>query len=198
MSATNRNLLHHERATQDQYQTPLWVVHALFQRIMFGNVKSFLEPCKGAGHLTNSLPTGIRKSHCEIAEGKDYLTFRPRKTFSLIATNPPFSLAKEFLQKSLVEAETVAYLLRLNYLGSVDRAYFWMQNPPDYVWTIYPRPSFTDGVSTDATEYAWFVWDRGGYIKPGYPAIGCITHSGAPTKKRPAPAKVLRPHRRDV
>lgn len=189
MSATNRGAV---RLASDDYQTPLWVVHGLLQRFQWDGLKTFHEPCRGAGHITQSLPGHIRKSYCEISEGKDYLKYRPRKTYDLIATNPPFSLAMDFLQKSLVEAHTVAYLLRLNFLGCIDRAHFWMHNAPDYVWVIYPRPSFV-GRTTDATEYAWFVWDRGGHVKPVYPPVGVITHSSAPTKKRPLPSHPLRP-----
>lgn len=78
----------------------------------------------------------------------------------LIVTNPPFSLSMEFLTKSLSEAQTVVYLLRLNYLGSAERKTFWKQNQPTHLYVLSNRPSFT-GLGTDATEYAWFVWDRG-------------------------------------
>ncbi len=78
----------------------------------------------------------------------------------MIITNPPYTLAMQFLQKSLREAETVIYLLRLNFLGSVARKEFWEQNKPTHIFVITPRPRFVNGQS-DACEYGWLVWDRG-------------------------------------
>jgi hypothetical protein len=72
----------------------------------------------------------------------------------------PYSLALPFLRKSLSEADTVVYLLRLNFLGSVTRKRFWDAYPPTHLFTITPRPRFVNGGS-DACEYGWFLWDRG-------------------------------------
>jgi len=82
----------------------------------------------------------------------------------LIITNPPFKIALEFLEKSLTESKTVIYLLRLNFLGTLKRKEFWNANQPTHLFTLAKRPSFT-GKGTDATEYAWFVWDRGNFMK---------------------------------
>lgn len=73
--------------------------------------------------------------------------------------NPPFSLAIEFLRRAIKEVDTVAALLRLNFLGGQKRAEWHRCNPSD-VYVLPRRPSFTGG-GTDATEYAWFVWGPG-------------------------------------
>ena len=189
MSANNRG---GPRIDKDAYQTPLWVVHALLPYIDWAGVSTFLEPCKGGGHIFNSLPPGIKKTWRELEQGRDYLTWTPKTEFDLIITNPPFSLGLEFLSKSLAEAFTVAYLLRVNFLGSVDRRAFWGLNEPTHMLTLTPRPSYVYG-GTDSTEYAWFIWDRGGHVKPETPRIGVITHKDAPTKKIPLPSDTFVP-----
>lgn len=73
--------------------------------------------------------------------GVDYLiTAFP--TVDLIITNPPFPLALQFLQKSLSEAQTVIYLLRLNFLGSRGRRDFWQANRPTHILALPDRPVF--------------------------------------------------------
>lgn len=143
------------------YPTPPALVKALLEKITIPEGATFLEPCFGTGAIYNQVDLPERdKYYAEITQGIDYLTteFEP---VDLIITNPPFSLAKEFLIKSLSEIKptgVIIYLLRLNYLGSVDRLPFWEEvGYPDKVLVATPRPSFTDGGS-DACEYAWFCW----------------------------------------
>jgi len=156
MSSTNRAA---NRISQDDYPTPIWCVELIKQEINFKNVQSFLEPCLGEGNIYNTIKTEVDGDWewDEIKEGRDYLKTPCFKKFDLIVTNPPFSLALEFLQKSLGEAYTVIYLLRLNFLGSQTRKQFWNENPPSHVFVLSKRPSFT-GNGTDSCEYAWFVW----------------------------------------
>lgn len=153
MSATNRGSLRH---SQDKYMTPVWCVHELL-RGLNRPVKSFLEPCRGTGNIYNHVGAD-RKFSCEIDEGVNYFN-TPCPQVELIITNPPFRFALPFLKKSLTEADTVCYLLRLNFLGSQKRKPFWQANPPTNLVVLSRRPSFTFG-GTDATEYAWFIWDR--------------------------------------
>lgn len=171
MSATNRGAV---RRTNDDYQTPGWCIDLLLPHIQMDKVQSFLEPCRGQSSIYGRVNVPY-KDWCEIAEGKDYLTAEYRSMlglitdntppFSLIITNPPFSLAIPFLTKSLRDAYTVVYLMRLNMLGGQLRKEFWDKNPPSHLFPLSKRPSFM-GRGTDATEYAWFAWDRLGIVKP--------------------------------
>ena len=159
MSATNRGI---KRNDYDFYPTPPQPIEQILNEIDFANIKTFLEPCKGNGAIYDLIPDHIEKQYAEIQEGIDYL--KNRFESDLIVTNPPFSIALEFLEKSLNEAKTVIYLLRLNFLGSQKRKQFWNDNPPTHIFVLSKRPSFT-GKGTDATEYAWFVWDKNSIIK---------------------------------
>lgn len=190
MSSTNRGAT---RIDQDAYYTPASAIDPMLQLLDLSGVYSFNEPCKGGGAILDRVDVPA-KVWSEISLGVDYLAALPLQT-DLILTNPPFSLALEFLQKSLTEAKTVGYLLRLNFLGSRKRRDFWNANKPTHVFVLSERPVFAwycqstkDRKSckaayrpgstnvcldcgnpvraqTDSIEYAWFMWDRMGIVK---------------------------------
>lgn len=154
MSATNRGA---KRRPNDFYQTPLYTVESLLKVLNLNKVNSFFEPCKGTGNIYNKIDI-LDKYYSEILENRDYLTTNLNKNYDLIITNPPFTYAREFIEKSLKEANSVWYLLRLNFLESKDRADWWQDKEPTHLLVLSARPSFT-GKGTDATGYAWFGWD---------------------------------------
>lgn len=129
------------RIDKDAYQTPSWVVEALMKYIYFKPDYTFLEPCVGEGNIINNIPLKD-KMWCEINEGIDYLKIDIKNHVDIIITNPPFSLAQEFLIKSLREAPFVAYLLRINYFGSQYRKDFWDNNKPTHLFPLSKRPCF--------------------------------------------------------
>ncbi len=97
--------------------------------------------------------TAIGLANYQSPEGK------PR----LVVGNPPFREAERHIVVALDllrDGDHLAFLLRLNFLGSLDRVRFWRRNPPTWVKPIAPRPSFTGG-GTDGTEYAVFCWRKG-------------------------------------
>jgi hypothetical protein len=148
------------RIEYDAYLTPNDTSKQFIELLDIGKVTSFLEPCRGEGSIYDKINCSI-KTYCEIREDipKDYLTKKYGR-FDLIVTNPPFSLAQEFLLKSLSEADCVCYLMRLNFLGSQKRKALWESiGVPDKLIVLSKRPSFT-GKGTDSIEYAWFCWDK--------------------------------------
>jgi hypothetical protein len=161
MSATNRGA---ERKANDLYETPDYTIKSLFNALDLSKVHSFLEPCRASGRISDMIPNRVFKNWAEISEGVDYLTEEYDEYFDLIVTNPPFSLAKEFIEKSLREGRSVWYLLRINFLESKDRAEWWQGKEPTHLLTLSARPSFT-GKGTDATAYAWFGWDYASVCK---------------------------------
>lgn len=165
MSSTNRNA---NRIAQDAYQTPPHCIDPMLPYIDFRPGDVVMEPCRGGGNIYRRIPPFCELRWCEIQEGRDYLTGWRDGAVDIIWTNPPFSLATEFLEKSLGEARTVIYLLRLNFLGSQKRKEFWNKNRPSHLFVLSRRPSFTGGGKTDSTEYGWFVWDCGGRIKANH------------------------------
>ena len=183
MSSTNRGA---NRVENDKYNTPALTINSLLDVLRIEPYYTFLEPCRSTGTIYNALHLPTRqKLWAEIDYGIDYLV-TPYPHSDLIITNPPFSLALEFLRKSLTEADSVWYLLRLNFLGSQKRKAFWNANPPTHVLVLSERPCFVwvcqnrackamyePGTTTiceaccgkvraqtDSIEYAWFGWDR--------------------------------------
>jgi hypothetical protein len=81
----------------------------------------------------------------------------------LVVGNPPFRLAERHVEAGLEwlrAGDRLAFLLRLNLLGSTRRLSFWGRPGLASVAPIVPRPSFTGG-GTDGTEYALFTWVKG-------------------------------------
>lgn len=152
------------RNAYDFYPTPSWCYEKL--PIDWSLFESSYEPCEGDGRITSFLSEkGLIAEGSDLQTGTDYLTLGNIQV-DLILTNPPFSLAQEFITKSLQEANTVIMLLRLNFLGAQKRYTFWRDNPPTSLFILSKRPSFT-GSGTDSTEYAWFVWDKTTRISKG-------------------------------
>jgi hypothetical protein len=164
VSATNRGA---KRNENDFYATPEWCVDLISDEIDWKDIFRFYEPCKGDGAIYNKINMPEDKKHFdEISEGKDYLVGEKRRV-DLIVTNPPFSLALEFLEKSMGHSVNIAFLLRLNFLGSQRRKPFWEKyGTPSRLFVLSKRPSFA-GRGTDATEYAWFCWGDSFKRNPG-------------------------------
>lgn len=171
MSATNRSDV---RVDADNYATPAWCVHRLLDRVELPR-GDWLDPCAGEGAIIKACDAwGVHAVRWRAFELRqecrpllsavtmasryvNWLGMKPRTPrFDVILTNPPYSLAMEFVEQSIRHARTVAMLLRLNFVASHRRHAFFSKLMPD-VYVLPNRPSFTGG-GTDATEYAWFVW----------------------------------------
>jgi hypothetical protein len=176
MSAKGRGAVVREH---EFYATPVSAIEAILRELDGARAKQMKwgEPCAGDGAIINAM-WRIHKVEpskwewAEIREGKDYLKGGLTGEVDGNMSNPPFSLAVDFINQSLSEAGFVAYLLRLNFWGSKKRKEWWQEmqeaTPVTHQFTLSERPSFT-GKGTDATEYAWFVWDGIGLCnrKPG-------------------------------
>ena len=175
MSATNRGA---ERKPYDFYATPVEVVKNFLSnyKLPEGNI---LEPSAGNGNIIQSIKefgylnniTAIeireeeRDNLTQISDKviiDDFLKWESDKEYDIIIGNPPYSYAKEFIEKCFKisnENTIIIMLLRTAFLESKSRYEFWQQHPLSGLYVLSKRPSFT-GKGTDATSYAWFVWDN--------------------------------------
>ena len=117
--------------------------------------------------------------YCDIVQIGDYFKQGPPpdQEYTLIGTNPPFSLAMEFILTSLkANTRFVTMLLRLNYVGSERRHEFFTRYAPD-IYVLPNRPSFKGTGETDSIEYAWFLWDKKTQAqkRKGRPSTGELT-----------------------
>jgi hypothetical protein len=173
MSSTARG---GQRNESDFYPTPAWCVHRLLERLKLPG-GYWLEPAAGDGAIiraVNEKRNDIKWHAFEIREEckryldplattliADYLaldsgTGTTRMNVSI--SNYPFSLAMEFIEKSLANGiPYVISLLRLNFLGTAERNGFFHEKMPD-VYVIPDRVSFTADGKADSIEYCWMVW----------------------------------------
>lgn len=146
-----------ERRDYDVYETPEWAVTALLDVIPINPHWKYLEPCRASGRFYNHMPIG--SAWGEIRHGVDYLNTEYNHVDCII-TNPPYSLAQEFVTKALEDADVVIMLLRLGFLESQTRNKWWQDNKPSSLMVLSQRPSFTEDGKTDGSGYAYFVWDK--------------------------------------
>ena len=87
-------------------------------------------------------------------------------------TNPPFSLAAEFIEKSIeIATKQVIMFLKIQFLEGVKRKDLFDNHPPKYVYVCRKREAiFNNGQSYNPETgkrwanticYAWFVWEKG-------------------------------------
>lgn len=170
----------------DYYVTPIADIALFLQSVTEYEPGIFaggliLDPCAG-GDATHpmSYPTALAEFGVDPAQIKtrdirddspaeikgDYLAadigFQPKT----IITNPPFVLAREFLEKALqdvAEDGFVIMLLRLNFFGSKIRLDLFQRHMPKYAFVHHKRISFTSDGKTDSIEYAHFIWQKGNH-----------------------------------
>jgi hypothetical protein len=194
MSATNRK--QDKRKKNDNYPTPAWATRAILSRLK--PTGSILEPCIGEGSIVladHPFPADdqarrwygveIRQETYDCLnvmynEGKlegftirDFFSVLPMpapfpEIFDWVITNPPYSMAEEFIKRALEYAPVVVMLLRLNFLEGQKRSEWMSRHVPD-VFVLSKRPNFLKGqidpdtgkpFGGDACAYAWMMFYR--------------------------------------
>ncbi len=142
--------------------------------------KSFFEPGSGPApfcKVARQVWPGIRAAGCDIREeerqwaphntSSPYLwwntTFHqaPAVSVDLVATNPPFSLTVEWMERALELAQDVLFLLPDNWHCSSETASeefedSGLENSLAHQLIVPGRIAFYGGSKTDATTYSWF------------------------------------------
>lgn len=144
-----------------------------------GGGYNILEPSAGCGNVVKAIRNlgldnnitslEIREEEFETLKSisdeviiEDFIKWETKDKYDIIIGNPPYSLAKEFIEKCfdlVSDRGQVIMLLRTAFLESKSRYEFWQENPLSGLCVLSKRPSFT-GKGTDATSYSWFVWDK--------------------------------------
>ena len=114
------------RAMYDYYATNPKAVKMLLNEInLFENCNTILEPCVGAGHIANAVKEfydGILTITAVDIVGRgfpntiisDFLNWESNVKYDGIITNPPYSLAKEFVEKGMSFLEDKKYMASLS------------------------------------------------------------------------------------
>lgn len=175
-----------DRANDDYYCTPPHAVEELLKRETFSTY--VLEPSVGGGHIAEVLERNGHKiqafdivdrgyNKTEVRDflnvSKDDVKFSPD-----IITNPPYAMAKEFVEHALdisMESTKVAMFLKIQFLESKKRYELFKKYPPRKIYVFVNRVNCGKngvfGKEASAVCYAWFVWVKG---YKGYPQVDWI------------------------
>lgn len=171
------------RAKGDFYRTPRETIEAILSHLKIPANALILDAGSGDGAiaavLSEKYPSaeivGIERDpelvararerglfNAEFVRGNWYKYTSELEAPDLVIMNPPFSFAREFVERALAIVKrggTVCALLRIGFAAGRCRRDFHRRHGAD-MFLLEVRPSFT-GEGCDATEYAWFVWRPG-------------------------------------
>jgi len=183
-----------ERRPLDQYFTPDDLAEALVSRLAsdgWWRGGRVLEPSAGKGAFVRAAiglsPTPRQVLAVDLdrdraqelgyirfgpgtvdVTGSDFLALNGPAQWALVIGNPPYSEAEAHTRKALSLRSrfgVVAFLLRMGFLESEERAAFWREHPASKVYVLSQRPSFTGEGKTDRGQsyglFVWATWHRG-------------------------------------
>ena len=171
------------RQSEDFYSTNPLALEMLLERYNIGEIKTMLEPCVGDGNLAKYMLSRYPKIHItaldivdrgfEGTQINNFLDYYTNEQYDVILTNPPFKLAKEFVEKSLGlvnEQGKVIMFLKVQFLEGQGRKEFLENSPLKYVYVFSGRmATWKDGKQVDEQGkswsttmcHAWFIWEKG-------------------------------------
>ncbi len=170
-----------ERVEDDYYATPHSSTEALLKEVQFKG--DFLEPCIGGGHIAEVIKKYYPNEdlygmdlvdrgypETKVADFLEY-DFKEQK-FDNIVTNPPYSLAQEFLEKGMTvldENGKIAMFLKIQFLEGAKRKVMFEKYPPRYIYVFTKRQNpWRNGSPVDEKGkpwastmcFAWFIWEK--------------------------------------
>jgi hypothetical protein len=172
-----------KRKASDFYETPYSLTRLFLQQEAFSGVT--LEPACGNLAICSLLDEfNLAYDNYDIQDPWKVNFLNESNLYDNVITNPPFSLALEFIQKSKqISKAKIAMLLPLSYLHGKERFdKVWQDTAfplkKIYVFTRYPllgEPLRLDGKhNTGMMVYAWYVWEKS-YI--GDPTISWLDNN---------------------
>jgi hypothetical protein len=176
------------RVKDDFYATNPLAVKMLLEKYEWKAAKT-LEPCVGAGHIANAVkeikPDTSITGMDIVDRGykgvilQDFLEYSTEERWGGIISNPPYSLAKEFILKGmdLLEANgQMAMFLKIQFLESEKRIELFQKYPPKYIYVFSNRmATWNNGSEVDPKTgkkwsttmcHAWFIWEKGSTSEP--------------------------------
>jgi len=127
-----------------------------------GNI---VMPLRAAGHAV--FATDLNDRGCPQSTSRvDFLMCGPCPIVDAIVSNPPFSLAEDFVEVALDRAALVVMLLRLAFLeserrshildnGKLARVHVFARRLP-----MMHRQGWEGRKANSGMAFAWFIWDR--------------------------------------
>ena len=189
-----------ERRPADLYPTPVDGTESIIEVLKAMKrpdgtpIKRIWEPACGDGRLARVLEWhGFEVISSDLREypgygvgGLDFLNEDPLEKFGwdigeidAIVTNPPFSLAEEFIRKSLSITPNVVMLLKQTYWNVGGRSKgLWLEHMPDMELKLTWRLAFLaeERGSSPLMDCMWNVWNGDNAALPliGEPKKMCV------------------------
>ena len=177
-----------KRKKSDFYETPYSITQHFLNVERFNQADYILEPACGEGAIVKVLEN---QGYSVIGYDAETNFLLETRKFTSIVTNPPFSLAHEFILKAKeVCTHKFGFLLPLSYLHGkkrFDEIYQDQDFPLKHVWVFTRYPMLGDALREDGKYrtgmmvYAWFVWEKG-YQDP--PSLGWLDNNGDVLSKK--------------
>jgi hypothetical protein len=153
----------YERVENDAYYTPAWCTEALLRNVEF--IGKIWEPAAGTLAMVNVLSTKYDVLATDIAYEDSYDFLSPGMCdafYDNIVTNPPYSLATQFIERALFYSQRkVAMLLRNEFDCAKSRQHLF-GNCPQFAMKLVltKRPKwFDDDKASPRHNFSWFIWD---------------------------------------
>ena len=168
-----------EREVNDYYATPSSAVEMLLELENFS--KSIMEPACGQGHIAEVLKShGYTVCATDLVNrgygvwGVDFFNINEPTDMDII-TNPPYSMAKEFVEHAMeivTDGHKVAMFLKLTFLEGQGRRELFRKYPPKIVYVSTSRIGCAKNgefkkdkngnlKADSAVAYCWYVWQKG-------------------------------------
>lgn len=164
-----------QREALDTFDTPEPLARAICAELakLFPAPTRILEPSAGTGVFSRALQAQWPRADVYSIDLEprgpdvfrhDFLTYEA-DPFDLVAGNPPWSIATEFVLKSLQLVPTgglVVYLLRTTFRFGQERVRrLHRAHPCRFLLPLEQRPSYTADGKSDSADSEVFVWQRG-------------------------------------
>jgi len=174
------------RAERDAYFTEPWVTRALLKALepdLRQRAQTIWEPACGDGRMAKEiadagyslLASDIHDYGYPYTRIWDFLGERPPGPLSVVITNPPFDLAREFIGRALNITESlegIVAILQRHEFDAPRSNRFLFASPFSQKLILPRRPRWADGEKASPRfPYAWYVWD---WLHDGPPTIGWL------------------------
>lgn len=151
------------RKELDSYETPGWVTEALLPHLP--QELDIWEPAAGSGKMVSVFARfGYDVTGTDITDGPSFLDIKESDGFNAIITNPPYVLAREFIDHALnlmMEPRgLVAMLLRTDFDHAKTRQELFTVAPFAKKLVLTKRIKwFEDSKGQPSFNHAWFIWN---------------------------------------
>ena len=152
------------RRQADFYPTPPEATVALLQFLNLPKNTTIWEPAAGEGDMSDVLQTCFETVYTtDILDGTDFLK-SSIDAADWIITNPPFSLAEDFIRHAAKIEKPFAMLLKSQYWHASKRLALFEDIPPSYILPLTWRPDFffkereNGNSGSPLMDVMWCVW----------------------------------------